>query len=404
MKILVADDEPKIRRGLSNYIGKLDYLPISTIEQASNGVEALEKIRTFQPDIVLLDICMPKMNGLELVEALSLEVTQPLIIIISGHNDFAYAQTALRYGVYDYILKPLRLEEFEQVLSRGVFFLQDTRAKHHDQTVLEQHFENSRDYLNDSFFRKVIRGLLQERAILGQIQALQIPVPIHGCLMVAQVAQCEEHPALEDDLYDYAMHNVLGELSKSLAQGTIFVNGDHHCAILFSHRGEDLEEFSRTIVEAISLVTPSVVTCHWVELEEITQLKTAYESCIHRDNAPISTAVKDAVAYLKEHCGEEELSLQDVAQAIGFHPTYLSKRMRDQLGIGFSQYLTDLRMQKAVKILSNPEHGQKLYEVAELCGFRSQHYFCRVFRKYYGVPPTQYKGTTSVEAKQWEGL
>ena len=86
--------------------------------EASNGIEALELCRQHEPDILITDIMMPGLNGLELISELTRTQPEIRIVVISGYNDFDYARTAMRYGVRDYLLKPVDEGELHQVLDR----------------------------------------------------------------------------------------------------------------------------------------------------------------------------------------------------------------------------------------------------------------------------------------------
>ncbi len=104
--IIVADDEIAIRQGLKKLVESYD-LGLSCVGVASNGIEALELIRAKRPDIALVDINMPLMNGLELIEQAKELIPEGKIIIISGYDKFDFVRQALRLGVYDYLLKPI---------------------------------------------------------------------------------------------------------------------------------------------------------------------------------------------------------------------------------------------------------------------------------------------------------
>lgn len=118
MKILIVDDEPKIRRGLENLIKKMND-NWSVIGTASDGISALEVMKKEKPDVLLLDIKMPNMDGFELLDIFSDQKKDVIIIIISGHAEFEYAQKAVRHGVLDYILKPVNPQKVEEVLEKA---------------------------------------------------------------------------------------------------------------------------------------------------------------------------------------------------------------------------------------------------------------------------------------------
>lgn len=117
-KVFLVDDDYYVRKGLLELIDwtKCGY---EVIGEADNGEDAIELVKHDKPDLVVTDIRMPVVDGLDLIKEL-IESTDlnPHFIIISGYNDFEYAQRAMRYGVHDFILKPIDKEEFETTLKR----------------------------------------------------------------------------------------------------------------------------------------------------------------------------------------------------------------------------------------------------------------------------------------------
>lgn len=116
-KVLIVDDEPKIRKGLGNWINELN-LPFKVIGEASNYYEALEKCEDSKPDLLLVDINMPGINGLDLIEQLKSKNYESIIIIVSGYDDFTYVRQALRLQVYDYLLKPVPKGDFYRIMRK----------------------------------------------------------------------------------------------------------------------------------------------------------------------------------------------------------------------------------------------------------------------------------------------
>ncbi|WP_088102738.1 response regulator [Halalkalibacter urbisdiaboli] len=114
-KVVIVDDEMFVRKGIINLIdwNKLGY---EVVGEADNGEDAIKIINDLKPDVVITDIRMPVVDGLELIKKVKKMNEHINFIIISGYNDFSYAQQAVRYGVFDFILKPVDKEEFEEVL------------------------------------------------------------------------------------------------------------------------------------------------------------------------------------------------------------------------------------------------------------------------------------------------
>jgi len=116
MNILVADDEEIIRK---NFIKRINRTQVNfdNIYEARNGAEALSLFQKNQIEIALLDINMPFLSGLKLLERIHIISPNTIIVIISGYNKFEYAQEAIKFGVYRYLLKPVNSDEFNNVIA-----------------------------------------------------------------------------------------------------------------------------------------------------------------------------------------------------------------------------------------------------------------------------------------------
>ncbi len=122
IKVVIADDEENVCQLIR---GLIDWksLDMEIVGVAHNGVEALELIKTLSPDLMITDIRMPGYDGLEMIQRAKMIKDNLDFIIISGYRHFEYAQNAIKYGVSDYLLKPIKKEDFLIALNkmRGTF-------------------------------------------------------------------------------------------------------------------------------------------------------------------------------------------------------------------------------------------------------------------------------------------
>ena len=126
LKVVIADDEARIL-SLIRLLPDWDALGMEVAGTAGNGLEALALIERERPDILITDIRMPGCQGLELIERARRAVPDIEIIIISGYAHFEYAQTAIKLGVGDYLLKPIKKDELTSTLAK---LAQRCHAKH----------------------------------------------------------------------------------------------------------------------------------------------------------------------------------------------------------------------------------------------------------------------------------
>ncbi|KQO16572.1 response regulator transcription factor [Paenibacillus sp. Leaf72] len=136
-KLLIADDEIEIRNGLSQYI-PWDHIGFEVVGQAANGLHALEYMAEKPVDVLLCDIKMPQMGGIEVARKLFEQRSSVSVVLLSGHREFELAQQALNYGVKQYLLKPTKYSEINKVFER---LKEDLDLK----ALLEQQSEPSDD-------------------------------------------------------------------------------------------------------------------------------------------------------------------------------------------------------------------------------------------------------------------
>lgn len=128
VKLLIADDEDMIRRGMEKYI-RLHTERFSQIYTAKNGQETLDIIFHSRPEILLLDVQMPGKNGLEVMKEAKTAGILPKTIILSGYDEFKYAQQALNFGARGYLLKPCRSSEILEEILRLADELEEKNEK-----------------------------------------------------------------------------------------------------------------------------------------------------------------------------------------------------------------------------------------------------------------------------------
>ncbi len=129
-RLIICDDEAILRNGLKSLIEKSN-LPVEIVALASNGNEALETIQKYKPHIVLMDINMPGISGLSVIEQCSKSGINPIFIIISGHDEFEYAQKACRLNVMDYLLKPINKMQLISLIEEAIEKIKQKQLTQH---------------------------------------------------------------------------------------------------------------------------------------------------------------------------------------------------------------------------------------------------------------------------------
>lgn len=157
LKVLIIDDEPSVLEGLKLLVN-WEGLGLFICGEASDGKEGLNLIEKYRPDIVITDIRMPGYDGLELIEKASNKGFMSRYIILSGYGDFGYAKKAMMYGVEDYLLKPLEIDELERALDKLTADIWEEREKYTDGQEEIRHTVNY-------YFTRLINGEANDKDI-----------------------------------------------------------------------------------------------------------------------------------------------------------------------------------------------------------------------------------------------
>lgn len=134
MRIVIVEDEVQTREGLSRLIERIDPR-YRVVGSAANGQKGLELIYDKRPDVVITDIRMPQMDGLEMIESLARLNVTPKYIVISAFSEFSYARRAMSFGVSEYLLKPISMMELKQAMEKLELQLQSERMHTNEQTL-----------------------------------------------------------------------------------------------------------------------------------------------------------------------------------------------------------------------------------------------------------------------------
>ena len=159
-RVLFADDESNIRRGIKCLLD-WESMGFSTDYEAENGQEALDIILKYQPDLILLDIRMPKLHGTEVIKAAREAGFTGKCIILSGYSDFTYAQTAIRYNVDFYLTKPIDEDDLFEAVSYVKKLLDEERSK-------DTYIDVYRNKAHDVIIREIITGEAEDNTYSQQ--------------------------------------------------------------------------------------------------------------------------------------------------------------------------------------------------------------------------------------------
>lgn len=312
-------------------------LDLKLTASCPNAIAALDSMTDDMPDILLTDIRLPGMTGLELVQrAVTLH---PMLqsVVLSGYDTFQYAQQALRYGVIEYLLKPCSKQELEDALLRACHAIDRQRKK-----VL---------YLYDERRQRV-------KALVETFDHLR-----------------------ESDLEADALKKQVGELVKTVEDPSLLQEA--LIALVTDRMGSGQTEWGMNVITDALRDRGSLE-----ELITRSLLRLRKEGNAARSN----DFVQQMIAYMNAHYADESLTLQYIADNVVYmNADYIGREFTRAVGQKFSSYLLSVRMEHA-KTLMREDPSLHSYEIAEKVGLgENPHYFSQLFRKYTGETPKNYR-------------
>jgi two-component system, response regulator YesN len=506
IRLLIVDDEQIEREGVQVILEK--NFPDLVIEQAKNGNMAVQLAEEFKPDLILMDIKMPGMNGLEAVERISLDFPPIKFIMVTAYDTFDYMRQAIKFGVKDYLLKPSKASDIvmtigkviEQIKEEKMLLekskqeraaLQKTLALVETDVVTQLLFDHvhevhvdmlleildiqSTDEMfvmivllpngSEKYYSSVKEKVRQTKSgWVGALYGNQLPIIVFRksdeSYRSQATALAREILALakSDQKVDWfvGIGNVCGSLDhirqsyqESLIASMVTaipvkyrfytdvpVIGDvnneqlvkHHKKEFFDqirlgewqeirsdvmnliqcyesegiqllqtqqHMLEVLWIVSRVMKEmGVETVTPlySYQTRDYRQLRSETnqlldRMRNSYEKHYELLEADTIHQIKQ---YIIEH-SSEDISLDTLAKKVDLSPIYISKMFKEKLGINYIDLLTECRIEKAKKLLGNPEKSIK--EITFEVGYHDPNYFSKVFKKMCNITPKEYRRT-----------
>ncbi|MDI4646670.1 response regulator [Cohnella hashimotonis] len=247
IRALVVDDEAWIRLGLREQID-WKALGVAIVGEAANGRDALGMIGTLRPDIVLSDIRMPLMDGIELMETVHKDYPDILIIVISGYSDFEYARKAVTFQVFDYILKPIEEEQLEAVLVRAIDKLEERQRAREDLLRMDRRLRENGALAEERLLTRLAEGAEdQVSSLLAKLD--RSGLRLSGACFAAAVfrAANEEQVSAarfggDRELAGYALFNLIGEHYGDTENKVLFRHGDRREEIVLVAGCDSIEE------------------------------------------------------------------------------------------------------------------------------------------------------------------
>lgn len=505
-KVIIVDDEKWIRKGIISKLKKVN-LDIDTIEEASNGTECIEKVKLIKPDIIICDIRMGDLNGLELCQILKNTLPNIKIIIISGYNEFNYAKKALQIGAVDYLLKPIDTYDLFKSLQKCIEYIQTEKQEQlmvQNRSMLNtvsQIREKILEYLkngyldfteifsnyseNTSLFKCVylyvnnfisvnifsyiehtlkhypylkfmenvafienkqneyiLLYMLEDRSECNKMEDVINKVNLNIIKLmsdltlydytfgvsevnksarkcIGQAFHAMKHRIMIDSKniisfndivgYDkvYKVHSKniiryalnienLNKVEELLKEIYNEVNNDN---ISYTSLQNLYSTFIMIINEEFGIDIESKMMFYPKEIYFFNSIKEMFNfikdillNIVSLSSSKPKDYKRELVLKVKEYIDRnysEELTLESISSNHHISSCYLSIIFKEVMQTNFQEYIINIRIERAKKLLRTKEY--KIKDVAFLTGFNNQHYFSRIFKRITEMTPREYR-------------
>ena len=330
MKLLIVDDEPLIRKGLKNQI-PWHSIGVKLVLDAASGDQALRIMAETKPDILITDIHMREMTGLELIERTNERYPDVDVIVLTGYDDFEYARSCLRMRVKDFLLKPV---DEEQLLA----LVENLKRKRNGPEAFGPAFAQIKQSLS--------LGAHEQADLEAQLLAFE-----------KLVADCELSPAqVQRCCFELLTlgHFHQGEGEEPGAQGRL----DGAVAAMKRMQPQACVEFTRDF------------------------LRQSF-------GAKAGIEIVERAKRLIEAQLAEDITVASLAQSLYITPAYLSRLFKRATGEGCNEYIVRKRIEQAKALLGAT--NLKVGEIARMIGYHDNNYFSLAFKKQTGMSPLTYR-------------
>lgn len=421
--LLIADDEELERKAVKKVITST-FTEVFNIYEAKNGREAIEIGFNVKPDIVIADIKMPGINGLEAIKELKKSLSSTYFIILTAYDYFAYAKEAIVNEVKDYILKPFKKDELIKRINKALNILEEQKRNRTVEFDLKEKIYAMLPMLENELVYAIISNNLKAidyKAYLNYLNLNfeagycmvigiddeinnELKLEVKGCLEeftkphydaiissmftknIVMFVQCSEN----SDEYSMKLESI--SLARKI-EDTIKKKLGIHITIGIGRVYNGIEKLYISYSEALSSSVSDIK--HYEDSDDKTKeeqksklTEQEFTSIARKINSEHEELLEKAKEFIKENYNKD-ITLEETAHHVGVSSYYFSKIFKASVGKNYMDYLTDLRIEKAKDMMESGSGSIK--EICYEVGYNDPNYFSRVFKKIEGVTPSEYK-------------
>ncbi|WP_066196025.1 response regulator transcription factor [Gracilibacillus timonensis] len=274
--VLIVDDEVTTRRGLTKLIEK-NATNWNVVGAFRNGHEAIKQTKVLKPELVLTDIRMPNMSGIDLAKAIHHEHPRTKVVMLTGYKNLEYAQAGIRYGVVDFLLKPCSEKELLKVLDKTYNTI-IKEMKHQENLLLE------RRLIEENTIRSLMLRLPYDQARVERIKKYYLQKELLLCKVVTYFPKSKAYRHKDLSLLQLSISQITEELIGKFDLRGIMLPILHDMYAIFLDPSSSISNFNQTLEKVIYEVTGITIEIHHTNpIEDLLQLPDCLENNIRID-------------------------------------------------------------------------------------------------------------------------
>ena len=383
--ILIVDDEPIVKIALRSILPWEEY-GFFICGTAGNGLEALSLIEKQHPDVIITDLKMPGMDGLELIRTLKEKNYPGEILVLSNYEDFDSVRSALLLGAADYLLKiKIQADTLLACLNKTTEKLQKKAGE--KSPVPEETISENRNRLLLSFFQ----GDSSLASFIQENRETKLGFMEKSCA----ICYVTFEKFLSNDAFSISA-NLLRDMILDAVQGAlqpyILVLNDYSALVVFSQRELTVsqikvEQLVKKLYNRFTMYQSFAPDMPYQEnLKNYEEARKIYQS-FQQNEGHYKNDVAKTIAYIEENY-MHRLTLASISANVNLSSSYLCRVFKSEVGISITNYLNNLRIRKAATLIK--EQALSLKEISAMVGIDDQLYFSRLFKKCMGISPSEY--------------
>lgn len=352
-KVIIVDDEESSRELIRLSMDWED-LNFDIIGEASNAEEALEIIESNPPDLVLTDIYMPYMNGIELSERILAQYPDMKIIVITGHDDFEYAQRGIKAGVYDFIVKPIDEDEIEHTIKKAYNQIKEEREQKANYGWLEDQLKKELPYLKEKFLIDLLQSHMEEQDFLRRKKFTKINEisSVYQITMIEIIPiELEEQNKNQQGPYlSYMFIESIKTILEDLVGVEVFIDNTNNIIILNTNKDtvQDMNKRIETIKRRIlSHVGINLMIGIGGWYEGFNKIKLSYKEALEAVSYKIVSGTNQIITY-------EDLVISKPS------PTGLDETWENKLSIYIKSGIVDESLTIIDKVFNQVMHQENI--------------------------------------------